>query len=131
MSLKAISDLTTIKEPQAISELDLSGLDIKWGIWHVEEAKVLEQFTRLSSLNLSKNNIDFVPIDFSKLPDLTILNLSENDLGYWGRTNQFDIGGEWEALSKLEVLNLNDNDIGYVHFRPHVKFLNSLKVSLP
>ena len=92
--------------------LDLSGKGYKWGIWHVEEAGQWESHPNLEVLDLSGNDIDFLPYSIGKLESLRELNLANNDLQYWARHDQWPLSQI--SCPNLEILNLSGNDMGYI-----------------
>lgn len=105
--------------------LDLRGLGITWGVWHTNEARLFEPFENLEEIDLSHNNIDVVCLPFGKLPKLRWLDLSHNDLGYWGSTDQCPLdklGG-----SSLRELNVSHNELGYVRLTASAPFATGLR----
>jgi len=68
-------------------------------------------FKHLRSVNISGNNISFIPRDFGTLPTLQKLDISNNSLGLY---NDYSWLEQTATKNNLLFLNLSNNSVSYI-----------------
>jgi len=92
--------------------LSLSRMGLDWGIWDVGQWDEILRLAELSTLDLGHNRIDMIPFPGGAFPHLARLDLSHNDLQYWGTSRQFPLTRlDFPALVDLD---LSANRMGWV-----------------
>jgi len=105
--------------PRDTRYLSLSHRKLKWGIWDNRAADAITALQQLEQLDLSHNQIDYVPFDWTQLPRLKHINLANNDFGYWYYERPSKLGTNWQFCETLESLNVRSNHMTRFEVQEH------------